>query len=269
MTLRGTGAYVRGHDDTIPEHINADFVLVPFMSSDEAIARYRTRFPGKPMYLFGLPDAFRPGVFAATLDTMKAKVERLGLTGVVANPESGWRVDAATKRALADKLIALSRTMDVGIVSYPSWPGLSHNGENFYANSSVWGAPEIYGVSSQDADDYRSWYARWFRAFSGKVGITFNAGGTISGAIRQSQSDYLRYLNNLPVAPFGIAWGTTGNTFEVIRSVIAGSLGVLPGRKGVIQASLMSFFSSDWLIAGAVVLLVLLAAIAFAIWWFA
>jgi len=215
----GLGYYAR---EAIEPRPAWRFVAVNAWRSDarELVAQARER--GAAAWLYGTPEHFRPDTFRDGL----ARLERLageleGVTGVIADPEGEWPELSSSRRAelaaeLGAGLGALARSTRVGVTSYPSWPGLEELARA--AGRGVWGSPQIYGRTANDAETFARWFDMW-RAHFGARCIPSIAGWASSPGLANAEG-FRAYLARLPRAAGAIAWDATGRMPSYIADAL-------------------------------------------------
>lgn len=159
-------------------------------------------------WLYGLPDAWRPGSWRGTLERCLERVRETGAAGILADPENGWpQASDSEARALGEALAQAARETRVGVTSYPLFPRLDALADA--CRGWVWGSPQIYGASGGPAE-WRAWHARWVRAWGpGSVVPSLAAGGgglAAPRAFHGSAQGLLDYWRSVPRGAGIIFW---------------------------------------------------------------
>lgn len=205
----GLGWYGRDGDelDTVP----ARFLVLSGVDGrlDRWVDQARAR--GLPIWLFAGPSHFEPGTWEATLDRLERRAADVGAVGVVADPEGGWPElsQAARREALARfgaRLRDLATRTRVGVTSYPLFPDLELLAEA--AGHAVWGSPQIYGRTSQDAREFARWWSRWEALFGSRA--IPSIAGWAANPEQRTREGYREYLARLPKAGGAIVWTAAG-----------------------------------------------------------
>lgn len=204
----GLGLFAREAVEPAPRW---DFVAVNGMRSDARAQVDVVRAMGATPWLYTTPEHWQPSTWRATLTRFEALARELDVPRIIANPESEWATSPATiaqARAFGAALGALAQTMRVGVVSYPSWPALDE--VSAAAGRGVWGSVEIYGRSSQDAEAFASWFARWQAAWGGRVILSIAGWPAAPDGSMGTAEGYAAYLGRLPHAAGAIVWDAAG-----------------------------------------------------------
>ena len=163
------------------------------------------------VFLYSTPEHWQPTQAIGEIAAIRTTATRVGATGFIANPESGWSdISSAARtghgRALSDGLVAASGDMSVGIVSFPLWPGLS---SLTGLGGRVWGCPEMY-AKGRPASATATWWARW-QAIFGSTRVIPGVSGWISHISIDTAAKYDTYLRGMPPARGAIAWTENGS----------------------------------------------------------
>jgi hypothetical protein len=126
--------------------MECQFVVFLDNVADEAIVDAQRL--GLQTYLYAMPADWTPKNWQRTLYTEVDRVQRLGMQGLIADPEGGWRGAPREAAELGAALASASRMLpSVGITSYPSW-GYIETVAAEAARAGVWGSPQLYGIIS-------------------------------------------------------------------------------------------------------------------------
>jgi hypothetical protein len=214
----GLGLYAR---DTI-EPLPWAFVAVNAWRSDAAQQVEQARARGAAVWLYGTPEHFQPATWRDGLARLERMSSALPVVGIIADAETEWpslvgsaRAEAATAFGL--ELARLSSSTRVGFTSYPSFPALAELAAA--AGRGVWGSPQIYGRTSQDAETFATWFDSWRIHFGARC-IPSIAGWAASPSMSSAEG-FAAYLSRLPHAPGAIVWDGAGNMPSAIRDGLA------------------------------------------------
>ena len=161
---RGKGIYARDPDfypgsdpGAYAQQMECDFIcLHHFASSDAHIERARDR--GLQVWLWSGPESWSADNWEPTLRALSGRAAFMGLSGFVADPESGWQGRQAERIRLGKSLQAATQITSVGVTSYPSWY-IQDVAEHA---PSVWGSPQLYGIVSPGTpQELRARGMRW------------------------------------------------------------------------------------------------------------
>lgn len=215
----GLGVYLRD------QVLGAPFAFrcVNGSRSDAGEQARAARALGGEVWLYTGPTSWEPDTWRDGLASILAQRRALGATGIIADAEGGWP-DVTRERAeseareLGAALGAAAADTRVGFTSYPNWGPL----ESFAATCGpmVWCSPQIYGRTSNTAEAFASWWARWVGLFGTARCIPSIAGWNASDDHRTPEG-FRAYLERLPRAPGAIAWTAAGGVPAHIAAALS------------------------------------------------
>lgn len=184
---------------------------------------------GARVWLFGLPGKFAPGAWRQSLPYIARRARALGVPGYIVDCENRWEHGhEAEARELAAALRAdADAGLSVGVTAFPSMAVIDEIAE--VAGRSVFGLIQIYGRTSQRAEDFERWIQRWRGMFSD---VVMAIAGWPSSAPLGTPEGYQRYLRDLPEADAYILW-TEGRLPQYMRTALESRFGVsIPAGSG-------------------------------------
>lgn len=217
----GLGLYARDTIETGPFR----FIALNAHRGDLAAQVAEVRARGAQLWLYSTPENWRPDAWAAELARIVELARVHGAVGIIADPEGGWtgempagagsRDDVAA--ALGTALAAASDSTRVCVTSYPSWPGLDALARA--AGRRVSASIQIYGRTTQDAEEWARWYAGWRSRFGSRLCLSI-AGWPADDSM-DSAAGYASYLARLPKSGGAIVWDAAGAAPTYIQEGLA------------------------------------------------
>lgn len=254
----GLGYYAREELEPRPAW---RFVAVNAWRSDAAELAREAQARGAAAWLYGTPEHFRPDTFRAGLERLERLAGEIpGIAGVIADPEGEWPELSSSRRnelaaELGAGLATLARSTRVGVTSYPSWPGLEALARE--AGRGVWGSPQIYGRTANDAETFARWLDAWRAHFGARVIPSIAAWASSEGLA--TPEGFRAYLARLPRAAGAIAWDVTG---RMPAYIVEGLEAYSPGGSelGTAGAALLILAQHPPFVLAVVVVVVAIAA---------
>lgn len=208
LYLRAPGGYPGRDPGAYAERAGATWVApVHEAYSDAQLVELRRR--GLRVWLFDMPHLWLPTNARQTFDAFLARVERLGLHGVVVDAEraQSWAsYGEAYARDFARYVARRSNEAGVPVLwtTVPAWPYWRAVADET-RGAMVWGSPQIYGVREDTAlrtpADRARWLATWRGVWGhGRVVPSLAAWGRSV----QEQAAYLAEFDE----PAAILWDT-------------------------------------------------------------
>lgn len=162
---------------------------------------------GREVWLYTTPASWEPQTFRAEVARMLRLVRELGVSGFIADPESGWR--GASSRVAAElgaMLRDAARETRVGVTSYPLWA--HRRALAAECKGAVWASPQLYAKGRNPAH-LQTWFGEWQEMF-GRTRVIPGISGTIhmrdSDPRIETAEGFAWYLSTVPAAGGAIAW---------------------------------------------------------------
>lgn len=208
----GVGVYARSQSVEFLSRF--DFVALRSRNSDGSVnasaepQAAQLKAAGTKVWLYSGPSAWRPGgIWAAEVEHMRALARRIGASGIIADPEDGWRNALASEaESLGKALAKLAGDTRVGVTSFPLFPHRSALASACAGR--VWASPQLY-EKGRPSGAAAAWFADWQRLFGARRVIPSVSGWRSHESIG-TRAQFRSYLERMPKAQGAIAWTTNG-----------------------------------------------------------
>ena len=198
----GVGVYARNQPVSFLRQF--DFVSLHAGRTDTEAKAAALKATGTRVWLHSLPGSWRPGEWPAALDRIQRLADRVGASGIIADPENGWGGNnAEAAQRLGAGLARAAANHRVVVTSFPLFPHLDALAEG--CDRKVTGSPQLY-AKGRPAAQLKAWAEGWRSRFGGYTPSVSAWGSDPSIGTPET---YAAYLRAIPPGPGCLAW-TTG-----------------------------------------------------------
>lgn len=206
---RGRGVWARA----LPTDVLAQFDSVGLLwSRNRSIEQARELLDrGVEVWATSGPGDWTPNGWATTLPRIVEWAQRLGVRGIMPDPEDLWRnARAGQMTRLAEALLSVTGDVDVCVTSFPLLPRRRELAEVLRGHASA--IIQLYGKNWPE-DFLKAWFAEWESMWgSGSVGLGVSLWASspqnqgLAFSTINTPESYRAYLESLPASVGAYGW---------------------------------------------------------------